>query len=109
MLIGGRYVSTDNAYAGADVARVTPLIDAPVAEVRGTDTAIVKKGDVLVILDNADAKIALAEAEAALGQAERHVRTYFANDKGLSAQVAARAAEQSRASAQIVAAQSELA
>src|SRR4029077_1086941 len=37
ILIGARYVSTDNAYVGADVAHVTPLIDAPVAQVRVTD------------------------------------------------------------------------
>src|SRR5262245_20084277 len=54
ILLGARYVSTDNAYVGADVAHVTPLIDAPVAEVRVTDTDFVKKGDVLVVLDDAD-------------------------------------------------------
>ena len=54
------------------------------------DTQPVKQGDVLVVLDPTDAKLALAEAQAELGQAERQVRGYFATDDALSAQVAAR-------------------
>src|SRR5262249_46393418 len=105
--VGSRYVTTDNAYVAADIAHVTPLIAGPVTEVRVTDTQAVRRGDILVVLDATDAHLALAEAEAALGQAERRVKGYFANDKGLTAQVAARAAEQMRASAQIAAAESE--
>src|SRR5262245_49470432 len=48
VLAGGRYVTTDNAYVGADIAHVTPLLDAPVTEVRVTDTDMVRKGDILV-------------------------------------------------------------
>lgn len=106
--VSSRYVTTDNAYVAADIAHVTPLIAGPVTDVRVTDTQAVKRGDVLVVLDDTDARLAVAEAEAALGQAERRVKNYFANDKGLAAQVAARAAEQMRASAQIAAAESEL-
>ena len=50
-------VSTDNAYVGADSATITALIAAPVKEVRVSGTQVVKKGDILVILDDADAKI----------------------------------------------------
>ncbi|MGH6690163.1 MAG: HlyD family efflux transporter periplasmic adaptor subunit [Gammaproteobacteria bacterium] len=107
-LIGSRYVTTDNAYVGAETAHVTPLIGGPVKEVRVSDTASVKKGDILVVLDDTDARLALAQAEAALGQAERRVRGYFANDEGLTAQVAARRADQARAAADLIAAQSAL-
>ena len=55
-------ISTDNAYVGADTAQVTPLISAPVAEVRVANTQAVKKGDILVILDPADARIEVAQA-----------------------------------------------
>ena len=48
------------------------------------------------------------QAEAALGQAERRVRGYFANDEALAAQVAARGADQARAAADVLAAQSAL-
>jgi membrane fusion protein (multidrug efflux system) len=107
-LIGSRYVTTDNAYVGAETAHVTPLIGGPVKEVRVSDTVTVKKGDILVVLDDTDARLALAQAEAALGQAERRVRGYFANDEGLTAQVAARGADQARAAADLIAAESAL-
>jgi membrane fusion protein (multidrug efflux system) len=107
-LIGSRYVTTDNAYVGAETAHVTPLIGGPVKEVRVSDTDAVKKGDVLVVLDDTDARLALTQAQAALGQAERRVRGYFANDEGLAAQVAARGADQARAAADFIGAQSAL-
>jgi membrane fusion protein (multidrug efflux system) len=106
--IGSRYVTTDNAYVGAETAHVTPLVGGPVKEVRVSDTDEVKAGDILVVLDDTDARLALAQAEAALGQAERRVRGYFANDEGLAAQVAARNADQARAAADVIAAQSAL-
>jgi membrane fusion protein (multidrug efflux system) len=106
--IGSRYVTTDNAYVGAETAHVTPLVGGPVKEVRVSDTDTVKKGDILVVLDDTDARLALAQAEAALGQAERRVRGYFANDEGLSAQVTARGADQARAAADVAAAKSAL-
>ena len=106
--IGSRYVTTDNAYVGAETARVTPLVGGPVKEVRVSDTDTVKVGAVLVVLDDTDARLALTQAEAALAQAERRVRGYFANDEGLSAQVLARGADQARAAADVISAQSTL-
>ena len=72
-------VSTDNAYVGADTAQVTPLIASPVAEVKVTNTQAVKKGDILVVLDAADARIDVAEAESALAQAEQRYNQAKAN------------------------------
>lgn len=62
----------------------------------------------LVRLDDTDARLARANAEAALQMAERKVRGYMANDEGLGAQVSARSAAQAQASAQVAAAQSNL-
>ena len=107
LLVGGK-VSTDNAYVGADVAQVTPLVSAPVREVRVSDTQAVKTGDVLVVLDDTDARIALASAEAELGQAQRRGRGYLATDQSLGAQVAARAADQTRAGASVAAAKADM-
>ena len=73
-LIGSRYVTTDNAYVGAETAQVTPLIGGPVKAVFASDTDSVASGDVLIQLDDTDARIAVAQAEAALGQAERRAR-----------------------------------
>src|SRR5215475_12441448 len=70
-LFGGKTVSTDNAYVGADVAPVTPLVAGPVARVLVKETEVVQAGQPLVLLDDADARIAVDQAQAALGQAER--------------------------------------
>jgi membrane fusion protein (multidrug efflux system) len=68
-LVASRHVTTDNAYVGADVAQVTPLIGGPVREVLVQDTQNVRRGDVLVRLDDTDARLALASAEARLAAA----------------------------------------
>ena len=94
-------VSTDNAYVGADTAQVTPLISAPVAEVRVTNTQAVKKGDVLVVLDSSDARIALAEAEAALAQAEQRYAQSRANVGAAQGRVDARESEIAQARARL--------
>lgn len=104
-----RYVSTENAYVGANVALVTPLVGGPVREVLVDDAQQVKRGDVLVRLDDTDARLALARAEAELSLTERRVRGLLATDSGLGAQVSARAADQARAEARVVAARADLA
>ena len=96
-----RYVSTDNAYTGAETAQVTPAIGGIVREVRVTDTQVVKQGDVVVVIDDTDARLALAQADAELGRAVRRVRGYVANDQSLAAQIAARASDERRAAAQV--------
>jgi membrane fusion protein (multidrug efflux system) len=89
------------------MAQVTPLVGAPVREVMVQDSQMVRKGDVLVRLDDTDARITLAKAEADLSQTERRVRGLSATDAGLDAQIAARAAEQARAAAGLVSAQAD--
>ena len=69
-LIASRYVSTDNAYTAAEVAVVTAEIDGPVAAVNVVDSQQVKHGDVLVVIDDTDAKLALRQAEADLARAQ---------------------------------------
>src|SRR6185503_4750079 len=96
-----KFVSTDNAYTAAEIAQVTPAIGGIVREVRVTDTQGVKRGDVVVMLDDTDAKLALDQAEAELGRAERRVRGYVANDTSLAAQIAARVSDEKRAAAQL--------
>jgi membrane fusion protein (multidrug efflux system) len=91
------FISTDNAYTAAETAQVTPAVGGIVREVRVTDTSFVRQGDVLVVLDDVDARLALAQAEAELGRAQRRVRGYVANDDSLEAQIAARAADEKRA------------
>jgi membrane fusion protein (multidrug efflux system) len=108
VLVLSNYVSTDDAYVGADVAQITPQVAAQVQDVRVEDAQTVKKGDILVVLDPADANLAVASAQAQYGQAVRRVRQYLANNQANTAQINARDADQKRAVAQIVAAQSDV-
>ena len=107
-LHASRFVSTDNAYAAAEVAQVTPSIGGTVLEVLVRDTQAVKQGDVLLRIDPTDARLALAQAEAELARAMRRVKGYVANDGGLKAQVTAREADEKRAAAQLLAAEADM-
>ena len=104
-LVGSHHVSTDNAYVGADTASVTPMIAAQVLNVRVADTQSVRKGDVLVQLDDSDARIALAQAEADLAKARRQYGQATATSAALASQVEARGADITSARAQLTAAQ----
>ena len=107
-LHASHFVSTDNAYAAAEVAQVTPSIGGTVLEVLVRDTQAVKQGDVLLRIDPTDARLALAQAEAELARAMRRVKGYVANDGGLKAQVTAREADEKRAAAQLLAAEADM-
>ncbi|WP_192648035.1 HlyD family efflux transporter periplasmic adaptor subunit [Sphingopyxis sp. OAS728] len=94
-------VHTDNAYVGADSAQVTALIAGPVKEVRVSGTQAVKKGDILVILDDADQRIAVADAEAALRLARQRYGQADANADAARARVTARGADIAQARARL--------
>ena len=64
------FVSTDNAYVGAEIGAVTPLVSGPVEKVLVAETQWVKAGDPLVVLDASDAKLAVDEAQADLARAD---------------------------------------
>jgi len=96
---------TDNAYVGADSAQVTPLIAGAVSEVRVSGAQAVKKGDVLVVIDDADAKIDVATARAALLQAQQHFGQSQALVGSATAKFDARAADIAQARARLAQAQ----
>jgi membrane fusion protein (multidrug efflux system) len=73
------------------------------------DTDFVKAGQPLVKLDPADSKLALDQAEANLAQAVRQVRTLYANNGTLTAQIALRTADVTRTQTDIARAQAEVA
>jgi membrane fusion protein, multidrug efflux system len=61
----GRFmISTDDAYVQADMAFVSPKISGYVAEVKVANNQRVKAGDPLLVVDDGDYRIALAQAEA---------------------------------------------
>lgn len=101
-------VSTDNAYVGAETANISAMIDGQIAEVKVSDTQQVKKGDVLVMLDQRDANIAVAQARAQLAKAQRQFNQSSANIDGLNSQVLVSQDEILRAKAQVVQAEVNL-
>ena len=108
-LVASHYESTDNAYVQGNVIQITPQIGGTVMAILADDTDFVKAGQPLVKLDPADARVALEQAEANLAQAVRQVRTLYANNGTLGAQVALREADASRSQSDITRAQSEVA
>jgi len=107
LLVARNYVSTDNAYVNAESAQITPLLSAQAIEVNVSDTNAVKRGDILVRLDPANAKIGVAQAEADLAEARRKFRQTRATSTSLSAQVKARGADIAQMRAQLTTAQSD--
>jgi membrane fusion protein (multidrug efflux system) len=107
LFVGSRHVETDDAYVQASTAEINALVSGPLIQVPAYETQVVKKGQVLAVIDPADYRLAVARAQADLDQAERRVRQYFANDRALAAQATARAAEIVHAQAELRRAQVE--
>jgi membrane fusion protein, multidrug efflux system len=76
-LASGRYISTDNAYIGAQRVLITPDISGKIAKVTVVEGQRVKSGDPLFEIDPEPFRIAVTQAEARLA----NVRTEFANLK----------------------------
>src|SRR5690349_1838249 len=67
----GRFeISTDNAQIRADLTRVAPKIQGYVTKVEVVENQKVKAGDLLISLEGADFQARVAQAQAALAQAE---------------------------------------
>ncbi|AXE99212.1 EmrA/EmrK family multidrug efflux transporter periplasmic adaptor subunit [Paraburkholderia hospita] len=97
LLVARFHEATDDAYVNGNVVQITPQVTGTVIAVNADDTQTVKAGDPLIMLDPADARVALQQAEANLAQTVRQVRGLFANDNQYQAQVAVRQSDLSRA------------
>ncbi|GAA5182540.1 EmrA/EmrK family multidrug efflux transporter periplasmic adaptor subunit [Acinetobacter kookii] len=80
-------VDTDNAYVGAETASITSMVTGQVEQVLVSDTQTVKKGQLLVRVDQRDAEIALATAKAELVKAQRQYKQTQANSSSLNSQI----------------------
>jgi membrane fusion protein, multidrug efflux system len=92
------YVTTDNAYVGASVAQINSQVSGPIASVPVDDTRQVHKGDVLVVIDNSDTKLALARAEADYQHTLQRVSQYYSQRAAAAATVQARVSDVMRTS-----------
>jgi len=82
-LMGGRYISTDNAYVGAQKVLITPDISGKIVHVAIVEGQHVNSGDVLFTLDALPYKLALDAAKGKLDAARIAVGT-------LASEIAAR-------------------
>ena len=59
-----QYVSTDDAYVETTTVNVAPKVSGEILEVYVTDNQKVNAGDLVAIIDDADYKVKLAQANA---------------------------------------------
>jgi len=90
-------VYTDDAYVSGNVVQITPQISGTVVAIAADNTQFVKAGQPLVRLDQADAKVALQEAQARLARTVRQVRNQFSTTSALQANVQARRTDLAKA------------
>src|SRR4051794_18414786 len=82
-------VSTDDAYVNAHVTFVAPRIAETVVSVKFDNNDFVRKGDLVVVLDDAMEKIRVAQASAALDLARKEADAQLASTRAIVAQAKA--------------------
>lgn len=97
LLVSRYYEETDNAYVQGNVVQITPQIAGTVMRIYVDDTDLVRAGQLLVSLDPADTRVAVARAEAQLAQTVREVRTLYTSHRQYDANLAQRQVELTRA------------
>jgi membrane fusion protein, multidrug efflux system len=98
-LFARHYESTDDAYVRGDLVEITSEVPGTVMTLTADDTQGVRRGQTLLELDPADAKVAMSNAEAGLARAVREVRNLFATAEQLRAKITERHIELKRAQA----------
>ncbi len=83
-LSGGRYMTTDNAYVGAQKVLVTPDISGKIAKVVVREGQRVQIGDVLFEIDAEPFRLALTQAEARVATVRTEHANLLTNDKAMS-------------------------
>jgi len=107
--IGQWRTSTDDAYVGGNIVTVMPLTGGTVISIYGDTTQAVIEGQLLVQLDDSDARLQLDAAEAALATAVREVRGLYATSRGNLPLIAQRRADLARSLAELASSDAALA
>lgn len=95
--IGWNSQQTEDAYVEGNLVHVTPQVAGTVTRIAADNTDFVRPGEVLVQLNDVDARLALDRAEAALARAARQVRSQLAGVGQLRATVVQRESDLARA------------
>jgi membrane fusion protein (multidrug efflux system) len=86
-LLGGRYVSTDNAYVGAQKVLITPEVSGKVVRIAVTEGQLLKPGDELLAIDPEPYRLTAQEAEARLMRVRSDFAALKANVASLARQI----------------------
>ena len=88
LLVFSTRETTDDAYVGGNQVAISDQVPGTVVAILADDTQHVEAGQILVKLDNTDASVRLAQAEATLASAVRQVRQQTDSASGSDAAVA---------------------
>ncbi|WP_416192717.1 efflux RND transporter periplasmic adaptor subunit [Neisseria sp. CCUG12390] len=92
---------TEEAYVAGHLVQITPQVGGTIRRVMADDTDVVKKGDVLIILDDSDFQLAYERAQNELIQAIRQNKQQTAGSSQTKAEVLLRKAELAKAQADL--------
>lgn len=101
---GQKHEETDDAQVESLISPVIPRVSGYIKEIRVQDNQMVKKGDTLIILDDRDYQIKVAEVEAAIASAQSNATAAGAGIPVISANVFSAESNVSTVDAQIEAA-----
>ncbi|NYE27727.1 membrane fusion protein (multidrug efflux system) [Rhodanobacter sp. K2T2] len=101
LLVFSTRETTDDAYVGGNQVAISAQVPGTVVAILADDTQHVEAGQILVKLDNTDASVRLAQAEASLAAAVRQVRQQTDSANGSDAAVAERLVELKKAEADL--------
>lgn len=87
-LAGGRWVSTDNSYVGAEKVLITPEVSGRIVSIDVREGQRVEPGDALFSIDPTSYRLALDEAEARLAAAKADYATQQTTVESLGRQIA---------------------
>ncbi len=86
-LLGGRYVSSDNAYVKADKVPVSSTVSGTVTEVMVQENQAVKAGQLLYRIDPSQFQVSIAKDEAKLAQARTDIAAMKASYREKQAEI----------------------
>jgi membrane fusion protein (multidrug efflux system) len=85
-LIARQYEDTDDAFIDTHIVRLAPQIEGRITVVHAADNQLVRKGDLLIEIDSADAQAKLRQAQAQKVQAVTQIGQARAAERGAAAQ-----------------------
>ncbi len=85
-LVARHYEGTDDAFIDTHIVRLAPQVQGRIVAVHARDNQLVRRGDLMVEIDSADARAALDQAEAQKVRAESQIAQAQAAERAAAAQ-----------------------